>query len=171
MKRGVSAITVYELQELIGQYGIFVMAALVFMEYLGVPGYPGGVSLPLAGVLVHLGVFPFLWGFLVCLGAAVVAFTITYSVCAVWNGPIERFFAKKPKRMARFQQAQSFIDRYGNKGIFLCRMLPVVRAIISIPAGLFKMNFVSYLFYSVTSTAIYVAGTMGVGYLLMQLFM
>lgn len=39
----------------------------------------------------------------------------------------------------KLQMAQDWIARYGTVGIFVARLLPVVRHLISIPAGVFKM--------------------------------
>lgn len=40
--------------------------------------------------------------------------------------------------------AQVWVNRYGVAGIFLARLLPVIRHLISIPAGLCRMNFAKF---------------------------
>jgi membrane protein DedA with SNARE-associated domain len=42
---------------------------------------------------------------------------------------------------SRIEAADSWFDAYGAGGIFVARLLPGIRHLISIPAGLFKMNF------------------------------
>lgn len=46
-----------------------------------------------------------------------------------------------PDKVAR---AERFVHRYESGGIFFARLLPVVRHLISIPAGLVKMNFATF---------------------------
>jgi membrane protein DedA with SNARE-associated domain len=41
----------------------------------------------------------------------------------------------------KIEAADRWFDAYGAGGIFVARLLPGIRHLISIPAGLFKMNF------------------------------
>ena len=36
----------------IGQYGYIFLAIIVFLEYLNLPGFPAGIIMPAAGILV-----------------------------------------------------------------------------------------------------------------------
>ena len=49
-----------------------------------------------------------------------------------------RYFFISPEKLER---AERFIHRYEAGGIFFARLLPVVRHLISIPAGIIRMNF------------------------------
>jgi membrane protein DedA with SNARE-associated domain len=49
---------------------------------------------------------------------------------------------------AKVKKAEHWINRYGAFGVFMARLLPVVRHLISIPAGILKMRF--SLFSAVT---------------------
>lgn len=44
----------------------------------------------------------------------------------------------------KLRMAEQWVDRYGPGGIFFARLLPVVRHLISIPAGIVGMNFRSF---------------------------
>jgi membrane protein DedA with SNARE-associated domain len=44
----------------------------------------------------------------------------------------------------KVERAERFVHRYEAGGIFFARLLPVVRHLISIPAGIIKMNFLTF---------------------------
>ena len=48
----------------------------------------------------------------------------------------------------KLEQAERWSQRFGSFGIFLSRMLLVVRHLIGIPAGLIRMNFLKYALYT-----------------------
>ena len=47
------------------------------------------------------------------------------------------------------------MNKYSTAGIFFARFLPVVRHLISIPAGLVKMNFTMFSIATITGSAIW----------------
>jgi membrane protein DedA with SNARE-associated domain len=55
------------------------------------------------------------------------------------------------------ERAQSWFERYGGIAVFICRLVPGIRSLISIPAGVARMNLVSFLFYSTLGTGIWMA--------------
>ncbi len=67
---------------------------------------------------------------------------ITYWVSLYFGRAfIERFGKWVHITPAKIDRAERFVHRYEAGGIFFARLLPVVRHLISIPAGLVKMNF------------------------------
>lgn len=57
----------------------------------------------------------------------------------------------------KVEKAESFMQRYSTAGIFFARFLPVIRHLISIPAGLAKVNFLTFSFATITGSAIWCA--------------
>lgn len=53
--------------------------------------------------------------------------------------------------------AERWAAHYGAMGIFAARLLPVVRHLIGIPAGIVRMNFWKYSFYTVLGSALWSA--------------
>ncbi|MBA5819164.1 VTT domain-containing protein, partial [Escherichia coli] len=43
------------------------------------------------------------------------------------------------------ERAESFFLKYGSWAVFLCRMIPLIRSLISIPAGMTKMKMSKFL--------------------------
>lgn len=104
----------------------------------------GGMTLP--GVIIA-GTFGS-W-----LGSA-----ITYFV-ALWVGrPLVvrygRFFFVPHDK---FERAERFLRRYEAGGIFFARLLPVIRHLISIPAGIIRMGFLKFSVLTAVGAAIWCA--------------
>jgi len=66
----------------------------------------------------------------------------------------------KKEEIAR---ANAWFDKYGYWTIFLCRMVPLVRSLISIPAGMTKMNFWLFLLFTILGTLIWNVALVTVG--------
>jgi membrane protein DedA with SNARE-associated domain len=49
---------------------------------------------------------------------------------------------------AKVEQAERWSQRFGSFGIFLSRMLPVIRHLIGIPAGIVRMNYWKFSLYT-----------------------
>ena len=49
---------------------------------------------------------------------------------------------------SKIERAERWSERFGSFGIFLSRMLPVVRHLIGIPAGIVRMNFWKFCLYT-----------------------
>lgn len=53
------------------------------------------------------------------------------------------------------KKAENWFISHGNPTVFLCRFIPIVRSLISIPAGMARMKIGKFLFYTVLGTAIW----------------
>ena len=90
------------------------------------------------------------------LGAA-----ITYWVSRLLGRPLVikygRFVFLSPTKL---QDAELWLARYEAGGIFFARLLPVVRHLISIPAGLVRMNFTTFSIMTIVGSALW-CGVLG----------
>ena len=84
--------------------------------------------------------------------------TISYWVSR-WVGLpfLERFGKYVLIKSEKLHQAEGFVQRYGNFGIFIARLLPVVRHLISIPAGILRMPFGKFTLYTVSGAFLWCA--------------
>ena len=48
-----------------------------------------------------------------------------------------------------------YMERYGDKGVFVARLLPVFRTLISLAAGVLRVGFGRFVFFSVWGIAIW----------------
>ncbi|MDD3885790.1 MAG: DedA family protein [Victivallaceae bacterium] len=62
------------------------------------------------------------------------------------------FFLNEPT----LDRAEEVFREYGSAATFVCRLLPAIRQLISIPAGLAKMNFVKFTLFTALGAGIWV---------------
>jgi membrane protein DedA with SNARE-associated domain len=138
---------------LTGSYtGIIVLMA---MESSIFP-VPSEIVIPPAAFLAAQGKLSF-WGIVLAgtlgsyLGSA-----MTYWASRLIGRPLivkyGRFVLLTPKKLER---AEHWLARYEAGGIFFARLLPVVRHLISIPAGIVRMNFGLFSLMTITGSAIW----------------
>ena len=64
----------------------------------------------------------------------------------------------------KLQRVETWFEKHGDKAVFLGRLLPVMREMISIPAGLLKMKLTKFVFYTFMGSLVYTAVTILAGY-------
>lgn len=81
---------------------------------------------------------------------------ITYWVALVVGRPVVmkfgKYFFMPPIKVER---AELFMHRYESGGIFFARLLPVIRHLISIPAGMLRMGFLKFSILTVVGSALW----------------
>lgn len=130
---------------LLGYGGIFV---LMFLESCGIP-MPSEVIMPFSGFLVATGKLGF-W--LVILIGTVG--NLAGSILAYWIGwrggrpLIEKYGKYILISRHDLDLADRWFKKFGELTTFFGRLLPIVRTYISFPAGIAKMNFNKFCFYT-----------------------
>lgn len=71
---------------------------------------------------------------------------------------------------ADIEKAQKWVDRHGNTTVLLCRLIPGIRSVSLIPAGINQMNFVAFIIYTTIGTAIWAGFLTYLGYFLKSNF-
>jgi membrane protein DedA with SNARE-associated domain len=121
-----------------GYTGIIVLMA---MESSIFP-VPSEVVIPPAAFLAAQGKLSFTGVVLAGTVGSYLGSAITYWVSRLLGRPLilkfGRFFLVSPKKL---EQAEHWLARYEAGGVFFARLLPVVRHLISIPAGIVRMKF------------------------------
>lgn len=67
---------------------------------------------------------------------------------------------------AKVQHAESYFNRHGKSSTFIGRLIPGIRHLISIPAGLAKMNVKQFILYTALGSAIWHIILAGLSYYL-----
>ncbi len=148
-------------------YGVIAIFTIVFLEYLNLPGFPAGIILPLAGIFAKQGNISFLQAFLLSVLAGLFGSLLLYFLGRI-GGEIflEKYLRKFPKHRPAVEKTMKYINDKGCLGIFLAKQIPMIRTIISIPAGVLKFEFVKYSIYSTLGIALWNLVFMGAGYFL-----
>lgn len=60
-------------------------------------------------------------------------------------------------------KAYAWFDKYGKWAVFLCRLVPLIRSLISIPAGSVRMNIVTFLLLTTVGSLIWNSVLINVG--------
>ena len=71
---------------------------------------------------------------------------------AIVNSKYGKWLKIKPKDV---EAADKWFNEKGNKTVFFCRFIPVVRSLISIPAGMSEMPLVKFIVYTVLGSTIW----------------
>jgi len=134
------------------------------------PPIPSEIILPLSGYLLsffNFGVSGLLIGILIATSGTTIG-SLLYYFAALKLGRrfIERygkyFFIDRKKLRA----ADNWFKKYGKKVVFLGRMLPGIRELISLPAGFSKMKLKDYIIYTFSGSLIWSSFLASLGYFL-----
>jgi membrane protein DedA with SNARE-associated domain len=135
-----------------GYTGIIVLMA---MESSIFP-VPSEIVIPPAAFLAAQGKLSFTGVVLAGTLGSYLGSAITYWASRLIGRPLivkyGRFVLLTPKKLER---AEHWLARYEAGGIFFARLLPVVRHLISIPAGIVRMNFGLFSLMTITGSAIW----------------
>lgn len=64
----------------------------------------------------------------------------------------------------KLERVEAWFEKYGDKAVFFGRMVPVMREMISVPAGLLKMPILKFVLYTFAGSCIWSSGTILAGY-------
>ena len=147
------------------EYGAFFIFLIVLLEYLNLPGFPAGLIMPLAGIWAAKGDISFPLVMVLTLAAGLIGSWLLYFL-GRWGGPkIMRFYFKKfPKQQDVIEGKMDMLREKGCVGVFVSKLLPMVRTIISIPAGMVRMDFLKYTASSAVGIFIWNLVFLGAGY-------
>ncbi|QNP72213.1 DedA family protein [Streptomyces roseirectus] len=111
------------------------------------PPIPSEVILPLTGFAAGQGVLSLYSAlFWTTLGATVGAVVLYWIGMLVGRDRVHAIWAKLPLvKPADLVRTEEWFARHGTKAIFLGRMLPVFRSLISVPAGVERMRLPTFI--------------------------
>lgn len=135
-----------------GYPGIFILMALESM----IAPVPSEVVMPFAGYLVAQGRFNFLIALLSSSLGSIFGSLISYYIGAYGGRQIilkyGKFLLLEEKHL---HWTEKWFKLQGDKTIFISRFIPVVRHLISIPAGIAKMPMIKFLTYTFSGASLW----------------
>lgn len=136
------------IQHIIGNFGPLGVSLLMAIESCNIP-LPSEAILPFAGLLVKQGYFSIhaaaFAGAFGCLLGSIPSYMIGYYGGRPFVEKYGKWFLISKKDL---EMADKWEQKYGNLAFFLCRMIPVVRTFISLPAGILKADLKQFTFYT-----------------------
>ncbi len=140
---------------LVHDWGYAGIGFLMALESSIVP-IPSEVVMPPAAFWAAQGKLNF-W--LVVLAGTIgsyVGSAISYFAARAVGSPLLYRFGKyiflPPEKL---KMAEAWFNSYGSAGIFFARLLPVIRHLISIPAGVFHMNFATFSLWTIVGAGLW----------------
>ena len=130
-------------------YGLIVLFIIVVGEY-SIPGIPPGIVMPAAGIMAgraHKGLFLVI---LISLIAGLVGSIALYTVGYYVGSPLlEKIEKRFPKTKKPIERTQDILEKHDFIGIFICRLIPIVRTLVSAIAGSIKMDCFKFVLFSI----------------------
>jgi membrane protein DedA with SNARE-associated domain len=155
------------ISQFLGQHlyeGIFLAALLETI----VPPIPSEAVFPTAGFLASqqgiplIGLIPMI--ILGTIGATIGSSAIYLIALKLGRVVLLRYLRYVKVSEKKLQRVEIWFEKYGDKAVFLGRMVPVMREMISVPAGLLKMRIPKFLFYTFTGSCVWSTITILSGY-------
>ena len=119
----------------LGPWGVSLLMAI---ESCNIP-LPSEAVLPFAGILVNKGVMNFhiaaIFGAIGCVLGSIPSYYLGYFGGRPFVEKYGKYFLVSQKDL---EDADKWVDKYGDWAFFICRMLPVIRTFISFPAGILR---------------------------------
>jgi membrane protein DedA with SNARE-associated domain len=159
--------TLQTLYDTLGWFGV--SALLVFENATGI--MPSEIILGLAGwmLIAEHQISPamiFLGGFYAALGSALGA-SITYWVARIGGRPLVDIIVRWVKiDPARIQRTEKQFERWGASLVLVGRVIPGIRTLINIPAGLARMPFINFFTATFVGAYLWCTVLIGAGYVL-----
>ncbi len=157
---------------------------LAITSHLGYPGiiilmalessffpFPSEVVIPPAAYLASKGEFNIWWVIASGVLGSLLGAWFNYFLALRLGRPMlarliiryGKFFLLPPDTLVKVER---FFERHGHISTFIGRLLPGIRQYISLPAGLGRMNFWLFTFYTALGAGIWVAVLAAAGYLI-----
>ena len=145
--------------DFISKWGYTAIFILILLENV-LPVVPSEIILTFAGLLSvksHLSIWTLL---IIATIASFIGLLILYYICRlISEEKLYRFVDRHGKWMKLkskdLKRANDWFKRYGAWAVFLCRFVPVLRVLITIPAGINRMNVIQFTTLSLIGTTIW----------------
>jgi membrane protein DedA with SNARE-associated domain len=143
------------IEHTITQMGPLGIVMLMAIESANIP-LPSEAILPFAGYLVNKGVMGYhtasFAGAFGCVVGSIPSYYLGYFGGRPFIQKYGKWFLISKKDL---ETADRWTEKYGDWAFFICRMLPVVRTFISLPAGILKANFPRFIFFTFIGSLIW----------------
>lgn len=147
---------VTEIMEQYGYWGIFLVMVIENLF----PPIPSEVVLPFGGFIATRSEMTVPWVIAVATLGSLVGAVILYGIGTILTRERVNFLVDRYGKYFRItvkdiDKAFDWFERYGKWTVFFGRMVPLIRSLISIPAGMSRMNMPLFFFYTTIGSLIW----------------
>jgi membrane protein DedA with SNARE-associated domain len=157
-------------QDVIEQLGYVGVALLVVAENV-FPPIPSEIVLPFAGFVAQRGSESVVIMILAATIGSVVGALIMYWIAAFIGDERLHAFTRKFGKWVQIREvdltrAEEWFDRHATSAVLIGRCVPLIRSVVSIPAGFRRMKLVPYIAYTFIGSAVWNIVLIGAGAIL-----
>ncbi|MBK1813491.1 DedA family protein [Clostridium sp. YIM B02505] len=143
----------------LGKLGYFGVFSLMALESACIP-IPSEAILPFGGYLASSAYTGEKLNLILVIIAGTLGGTFgsvfIYYIGAKGGRPLVEKYAEKLRlSKSHLEMSDNYFNKYGEKIAFFSRLLPIIRTFISLPAGISKMNFKKFVFYTFVGSLIW----------------
>lgn len=154
------------------QYGYLGIILLILVENI-FPPIPSELILTFGGFMTTYTTMTVPLTILFATTGSVIGAVVLYMLGRIVKEEhIERFIATTGHRIGfseeDIRKAYGWYDRFGYWSVLLCRMVPIVRSLISIPAGMLRMKMLPFVLFTAVGSLIWNTALVSAGAVLGQ---
>ena len=148
---------IINIMEQVGYLGVFLLIAIENIF----PPIPSEVILVFGGFMTTYTSLNIPIMILVATLGSLLGAIVLYYIGKIFNKErLKRIVNGKIGKVLRLkasdiEKADKWFDTKGNKTVFFCRFIPIVRSLISIPAGMSEMPMQKFLLYTISGSLIW----------------
>lgn len=157
------------LVNIIGTIGYPGVMLSMFIESFFAP-IPSEIVLPFSGFVASQGTLNIYLTVILASASAYLGTLIFYFIGRWGKKKVDIFLRKFGKYLfikeSDLDKGYEIFAKHGNKMVFFGRLIPIIRSVISFPAGVADMNFALFSVYTLAGTLIWSSILAGAGYFL-----
>lgn len=145
--------------DFMSQFGYFGVFLLIMLENL-FPPIPSEVILTFGGFMTTYSEMTRIGVIGAATVGSVIGAMVLYSLGLLIDVSVLERFVDRFGRVLRLtkkdvRRAEAWFNKFGPWTVFFCRLVPLIRSLISIPAGMAKMNFPLFLLLTTIGSLIW----------------
>lgn len=148
---------IIEFMNSFGYFGVFLLIAIENIF----PPIPSEVILLFGGFMTTYTKLNIIFMIIASTLGSLIGAIVLYYIGKIFNKErLKKIISGKIGKILRLKnsdidKADRWFDTKGNKTVFFCRFIPIVRSLISIPAGMSEMPIIKFLTYTIFGSLIW----------------